>query len=99
MTFHDFLTRQCGYEAVRRLPDGRWAMLQVLMFTVAIITVRDGDTRFTDDRWCYHDRAAAAAALDAWDGTGEPAGWHRHPASGRRRGAILGDAFSEWISP
>ena len=36
-------------------------------------------------RWCYHTYAAAKAALDAWNGEGEPDGWHRAPYSGRRR--------------
>lgn len=36
-------------------------------------------------RWCYHSYDAARAALDAWDGTGEPDGWHRDPVTGRRR--------------
>ena len=37
-----------------------------------------------EDRWCYADYDTAKAALDAWDGSGEPTGWHRHPTSGRR---------------
>jgi hypothetical protein len=40
-----------------------------------------------EDRWCYSSYEKAKAALDAWsgeDGT-EPAGFHRHPDSGRRR--------------
>jgi hypothetical protein len=38
-------------------------------------------------RWCYHDYAAAKAALDAWDGAAgtEPQGWHKDPMTGRRR--------------
>jgi hypothetical protein len=39
-----------------------------------------GGDRYT----CYPDYASARAALDAWDGRGEPQGWTRHPASGRR---------------
>lgn len=37
-----------------------------------------------EDRWCYHTYEKAKAALDAWDGTGEPRGWHRHPNTDRR---------------
>jgi hypothetical protein len=39
-----------------------------------------------EDRWCYSSYAKARAALDAWTGAEgtEPAGWHRHPSSGRR---------------
>jgi hypothetical protein len=31
----------------------------------------------------------------AWDGAGEPAGWMRHPATGRRRPD--GDAGREYV--
>lgn len=100
MTFAEFLTKQCGYRHVRLLPDGvRFAAVMPLIFTSAIITVRAGDMHSTEDRWCYHTEADALAALDAWDGTGEPEGWHRHPATGRRREPLVGDAFSEWIAP
>lgn len=98
MTFEDFLIRECGYLHVRRLPDGkRFAAIMPLMFTYAIVTVRDGDFNSTADRWCYHNLHDACTALDAWDGTGEPTGWHRHPATGRRR--PNGDATQEYIAP
>ena len=52
--------------------------------------------------WGHHDayyyrRGQGAAALNAWDGTGEPAGWDRHPQSGRRR--PNGDASQEYFQP
>lgn len=37
------------------------------------------------DRWCYKSLDDCLAALQAWDGHGEPTGWHRHPTTGRRR--------------
>lgn len=75
-----------GYLHVRPLPDGvRWAGLFRFMFTTAIITGRIGDRSCIEDRWCYHTEAVALAALEAWNGEGEPEGWHRHPMSGRRR--------------
>src|SRR5688572_7310260 len=42
---------------------------------------------FHDDTWVYTAELAGAAwrAALTWDGTGEPDGWYRHPASGRRR--------------
>lgn len=79
-----WLVKECGYRDVRPLGDGRYAAISPLMFTHAIIVGRIGDLGY-DDRWCYHDHASALAALDAWNGVGEPEGWHRHPASGRRR--------------
>jgi hypothetical protein len=103
MTFEEYLRDRCGYRALRRLPDERWAALMPFMFTTAIIIVRDGDLHGIDARWCYHTAAAAQAALDAWDGTGEPDGWHRDPMTGRRRGAdrppgVPADA-EEWFAP
>lgn len=80
----NWLETDCGYKAVRLLPDGRWAAISPLMFTAAIIVGRVGDLTGYDDRWCYHDVASARSALDAWVGQGEPEGWHRHPATGRR---------------
>lgn len=80
----DWLTDECGYKHVRLLPDGRWAAVLPLMFTAAIIVGRIGDVHGYDDRWCYHSEATALAALDAWDGAGEPKGWHRNPMTGRR---------------
>ena len=54
-----------------------------LLFTHAIVS---GINAYGyEDRWCYESYAEAKAALDAWDGTGEPNNWHRHPPSGRRR--------------
>lgn len=73
---------------------GCYACIVRFAFTHAIITGRFGDDDSYDDRWCYHDYATAKAALDAWDGEGEPNGWHRHPATGRRR-----DGEREWINP
>lgn len=75
-----------GYAFPKDLGD-RIAALMPLIFTTAIITLRkDESSRHSyEDRWCYHTPGAAIIALANWDGTGEPEGWHRHPASGRRR--------------
>lgn len=45
--------------------------------------------------WCYPSRSAAIAALDAWDGKGDPDGWHKHVESGRTR--VNGDPATERI--
>jgi hypothetical protein len=95
--FLSWLTDECLYLNARRLPDGRYAAIYPLIYTHRIITVRAGDFMSYDDGWCYHDHGSAKAALDAWDGTGEPEGWHRHPASGRRRED--GDPDREEIRP
>ena len=84
-TYVQWLVEDCGYHHVRILPDGhRWAAVYQFRFTAAVIVGRIGEIVSYEDRWCYHDEQSAAAALAAWDGSGEPAGWHRHPATGRR---------------
>ena len=70
---------------VALLPDGRWVALRDFLFTVAIVVGQVGDKTEVSDRWCYHSYREARDALEMWDGTGEPEGWHRHPFSGRRR--------------
>lgn len=85
-----------GLQHPKPIGNERYAAIKEFMFTHAIITGQIGDRVGYDDRWCYHDLGTAKAALEAWDGTGEPAGWHRHPASGRRRN---GDATTEYINP
>jgi len=79
--------RENGYLEPKPLVErpGHWACIMPLIYTHAIIVGRFGEPDRYDDRWCYHGREAAAAALEKWNGAGEPEGWHRHPASGRRR--------------
>jgi hypothetical protein len=75
----------------------RLVAIMPLIYTHAIVTIADAFGY--EDRWCYHDYAAAKCALDEWDGCSgtEPQGWHRHPASGRRR--PQGDASEEYVTP
>lgn len=54
-----------------------------LIFTHAIVSGMN--LSGYEDRWCYRTYEMAKAALDAWDGTGEPKGWHRHPDTDRRK--------------
>jgi hypothetical protein len=70
------------YSDVKFFPDGEVAWLARFVFTSAILYGLDylGHR----DRWCYETMADARRALDEWDGTGEPEGWHRHPETGRR---------------
>jgi hypothetical protein len=82
--------------APKLLPDGRVAFIMRLIYTAAVCVGPLADDGGYDDRWCYHSAAAAHAALAAWDGTGEPQGWHRHPFSGRRRPD--GDAAKEYVA-
>jgi hypothetical protein len=75
------------YTHPKVLNDGRWACVMKLMFHAALIVASPRAWLFGtyEDRWCYRDEAAAAKALDDWDGAGEPQGWHKHPPTGRRR--------------
>lgn len=71
-----------GYTDHRHFEEHGIVAIMPLMFTYAIIT---GINPYGyEDRWCYSSYAKAKEALEAWDGEGEPTGWHRHPATGRR---------------
>lgn len=97
LEFLTWLKQECGYLNPRPLPGGRYVAVMPLMVTHAIIVGRIGDDLSYEDRWCYHTKAAAIAAMDAWDGVGEPSGWHRHPVTGRRRDA--GNPATEYVAP
>jgi hypothetical protein len=85
LIFLQWLITECGYRDPKPIGDGRWyACIIPKMYTHAIATGEIGDEVGIHDTWCYHSYADAKFALDAWDGRGEPTGWHRHPPSGRR---------------
>ena len=84
IAFLQWLIDECGYRHPKPLPNGRWAAIHRKMFTHAILTGRIHCYIGIDEHWCFALEAEAIIALDAWDGTGEPTGWIRHPASGRR---------------
>ena len=84
-----------GYPDYRFYPNGRNAALCPFMFTWAILA--DLHTLGYEERWCYDTEAGAKAAFAAWNGEGEPTGWHRHPATGRRRPG--GDPAKEYVNP
>lgn len=73
-----------GKRFVKVLDGGRWAAVVPRLFTAAIQVGTIGDMHCVDDHWCYTNILEAQAALDAWDGVGEPDGWRRHPRTGRR---------------
>lgn len=84
----------------KRFADGRAGWVMRMMFGARLIVGRcreDWRSDEYDDGWCYKDVSLATAALDRWDGTGEPEGWHRHPTSGRRRPD--GDPSREYVNP
>lgn len=97
LEYLQWLKQECGYLEPRPLPGGRWTAIWQLMFTHAIIVGQIGCYMGYDDRWCYDSFEQAKVAFDAWDGSGEPAGWHRHPTSGRRRKD--GEPTTEYVAP
>ena len=79
--------------------DGWVVQVMPLMFTAAVVVSRPGALGY-EDRWCYMSVGAAVAAGRAWQGPypgSEPSGWHRHPATGRRRDG--GDPVGEYVAP
>jgi hypothetical protein len=90
-----WLKQECGYRDITPLGDGRWKAIYPLLYTNAVIVGLMGARWGYQDRWCYHSYELALVALLAWDGTGEPQGWHRHPGSGRRRDEL----GQEYVAP
>lgn len=82
-------------DGVRWFPDGRCAYVPVLLFGQAAVAVDWGGARVDGGYWRYQTRRAAVRAIEEWDGTGEPEGWVRHPASGRCRPG--GDRKKEYV--
>lgn len=62
-----------------------------------VLTPKDLPTTY-DDMWCYNSLTNALLNAMLWDGNypeTEPAGWYRHPPTGRRRKD--GDPSTEYI--
>jgi len=85
--YFDWLISPDGgnFAAVRDLGDGRYAGVARLLFHWTLKIGMIGDDVGYDDRWCYATEDGARVALAFCEGTGDPTGWHRHPATGRRR--------------
>ncbi len=98
-SYHAFLTSRNGGACVeaKLIGDGIYAAIKPLLFHWTMIVGLVGDRWGIEDRWCYEDRHAAEKGLRAWDGTGDPTGWHRHPRSCRRRPG--GDPRREYLAP
>lgn len=82
----------------RPLSDGRELVVYPMVFT-ARLCIGEQDSPFYDDAWCFASVADAVTAADAWNPTAEPepAGWTRHPATGRRRPHA--DPAQEYVRP
>ena len=94
--YFTFLKEQ-GYLLPEVIPGGRYKAIFPFLFTHAIILGRLGDREGYEDRWCYKGLGEALQGFYAWDGTGEPDGWIRHPATSRRRPEGIPE--TEYINP
>lgn len=74
----------------------RYVGIMPLMYTHAIIWGYTDTPNWFEDRWCYSDQGAALLEATRWDPNSqdEPEGWHRHPASGRRRDKETGEEYT-----
>ena len=70
--------------AAKSLPDRREVMIIRMVFNWRLVMTADPHGQWYEDVYCFHDPALVLAAFEAWDGETEPAGWAKHPPSGRR---------------
>lgn len=96
----DYLTWMLSQEGgvattVKDIGDGLCVSSHRLLFhwTVRVSEIGNRDTYL--DRWCFANQELAEAAVREWVYGIEPKGWHRHPATGRRRPD--GDPSKEYV--
>lgn len=86
---------------IKDLEDGTYVLIKPLLFHWTMIRGHWYDTISYFDRWCYANRDLAEAALSVFPlcppADYEPAGWHRHPKTARRRPD--GDPAREYRDP
>jgi hypothetical protein len=82
------------YTKLKVLPDGRVCGVHRLLYHWTMHVAIDWVGY--RERYCYATREGAEAALDTWDGRGDPEGWHRHPETGRRRDPKTGKEWIDW---
>jgi hypothetical protein len=61
----------------RLLEDGRELMLIRMMYGNTRLCIGPPGGCF-EDGWCYHRTELAIAALETWDGQGNPHGFYKH---------------------
>jgi hypothetical protein len=77
------------------LSTGMWAWVTKMTFGKGRLVIGHPGSQTLEDGWCYESLVDAVKELLRWDGTGEPQGWMRHPATGRRR--PTGDPLQEYV--
>ena len=70
-------TTREGALAHRLIDDHFEVVLYSMAFTNTRLVLSIPGARTYMAGWCYHDTDAALAAVTAWDGSGDPAGWYR----------------------
>ena len=79
-SFEDLMYAE-GYVMLRKLPSGEWAALRKFMFTIGLVVGLDLCGYRT--RYCYASPVQAFAALQRWDGQGDPPGpWIKEKGRG-----------------
>ncbi|MGF6877344.1 hypothetical protein [Paraburkholderia sp. MM5477-R1] len=88
---------RAGYKRpFRVLADGRVAAIMIINSSIVAVAV--GIHAFgQQDAFYYRSHEQAEQALEQWRKGPEPAGWFRHPQSGRRR--ENGDPAREYYQP
>lgn len=90
---------ELGYLYYRETSDGQFIAVARKMYTHSVLIgqITNADC-FYDSHWCYTTREQAMAAAENWDPPREvePAGWFRHPMTGRRR--PQGDPSREFVA-
>jgi hypothetical protein len=66
-----------GALGVRVLDDGRQLTLYPMLFGNTRLCLGWPSFGTYDAGWCYHDTAASLAALQTWDGDGDPPGYFK----------------------
>jgi hypothetical protein len=73
-----------GYEHPRQLPDGRWIAMGRLLYTTGLFVGIDRVGYKT--RFCYETAPDCFAALQLWNGKGDPPGpWIKEKGAGGDR--------------
>lgn len=63
---------EIGYSSPKILATGECAAIRDMLFTTGLFVGLN--KLFYRTRFCYPDRLSAEAALEAWDGRGDPPG-------------------------
>lgn len=71
------------YKQFWSLPDGRLCgLLRLLMHWTVHVDLHEFGY---EERYCFETDDLAIEAMAAWEGTGDPINWHKHPNTGRIR--------------